>query len=314
MCFSWSLHVHRCVLSRVAAHNVPLSRIGRAKSNRGIDIVYSRAACDSWIAKIARDNAAGMQLRREYDALEQLKPWAEQLNVPQVLAWDDEPADVCLIQTLLPGTYERVTFAVSDSQAAMMRMLGAPLRWVETFVQAVRLRDPQDTRAVTEKLVRELEAGTDVRTSFPAFLDMLSADARACNTAGVPTHGDFFPGNVAYRDAGIAVYDWEGLGPGYPLQDTFSYIVNSDYCSNGRTCTWAEKYRHVFFSESAAAAIVSDVIAGARLSREAVRHCFYGFLATQLSGKGLKPSDWKPLLSELDAAGYPAPGTVMMLN
>ncbi|MFW6198924.1 MAG: glycosyltransferase, partial [Acidobacteriota bacterium] len=58
------------------------------------------------------------------------------------------------------------------------------------------------------------------------WLDMLRASFHPGSTAPVPSHGDFWPGNVFVGAGGVEVIDFEGAGVGHPWQDTGYFLVH----------------------------------------------------------------------------------------
>lgn len=261
-----------------------------------------------WVAKSAECPERARRLRDEYDALTHLAPWARELGIPEVLEWVQTEKQAVLIQSGIPGERHKIMLPTGASEAKLRRNFAKPLHWIREFQTRVSLPEPVTVAALAQRYVAELGRRAELAGDLRGVIEILENPGTTGVRSAVPCHGDFHPTNLLFPRTGLSVVDWCAFGPGFPLQDAFSILVNSDYFEAGRYCGLPENYRHVFFSGSPVRALVREQIERETSSESEARFLFYCFLATQACFDASTPVEyWRKISRELARHGYPGP-------
>jgi len=268
-----------------------------------------RTAHPLWVAKAGGDPGAIWRLRKEYEALTYLAPWAQELGIPRALEWREEGGESILIQSGMSGARGMVMLPVGASAAELRRWFDDPINWAGRFQAVVPPPQPGTISAVAERYAQVLEQATEFGGAMRGLIEILRDPASPEARSAPPVHGDFHSTNVLYVRPGLNVVDWTSFSTGFPLQDALSFLVNAIYYEPRRACTLLEKYRHAFFSKTPLCSIVRRVIESGSNTPTEARFLFYGFLATQICADADTPKEyWLEIVQYLDQHGYPAPG------
>lgn len=297
------------ILSRLRRE--PGVKICRIASGRGPII----AAFDNhtprplWIAKTASNPEHVRRVRHECEALTYLAPWSSELGIPQVLDWKGSCGQAVLIQSGVPGIPSQLALPVDAGDGFLRRHFQDTLAWTRKFQAKVPAPSAITVAELAQQLIEDLE-----RREFGSAASGLIEILRHPGTGGlrsvVPAHGDFYPANVLVVRRDLSVVDWATFGPGFPLQDAFSFLVNSDYYRRGHILQLVENYHHAFFSDSGVNRLVRGEIEAEGYSGDESRYLFYCFLATQICADTAIPRQvWLDILRYVEVAEYPAPCT-----
>jgi len=303
--------MHRAILSQIQRTAGPV-QLMRIYSERGCAIICAfneGEASPLWVAKIARNAEAIARLKREHQALSYLAPWAELLQLPRILVWEECSEDACLIMSGVAGQQMVLTLSRNASIKTVKHSFGPVVSWLHTFWLKVPPPPPATSvNRLADSLCRRIAAMEEWRDRMDGVIEVL-ARGRPCGDAPpVPVHGDFFSMNVMLSRGELHVIDWDHFTAGFPLHDLFGFIVNSQYIHARRLCAKTEAYFHVLFSQSPVSRFLRDQIRQLQVSPEIARFYFYGFLATQvLVETATPPTEWYPLLEELKRLDYPGP-------
>ena len=162
--------------------------------------------------------------------------------------------------------------------------------------------------ALSSELAEELQTQSGYGGLLDGIGEILRNAASADNRPAPLIHGDFWAMNVLFSDRLVSVIDWDHFGPGFPLEDLFSFVVYQEYVTQNRYCTTPEAYAHCFFSDSPVCRFVSRQVANG-FSPDQGRLYFYGFVGRKICRGTTPVNEWRALLERLAAAGYPAPCT-----
>ena len=263
-----------------------------------------------WVSKSASNEIGVRRLRAEYDALLYLEPCAEQMNIPRVLDWEESPDGCTLVQSGIRGKHHPAAISGSASSNELNRRFGGVVAWINRLQQAVPSPSRKSLRRLAAEFAGRLEHHPEFGRIAASLASILRNPPVLGNRNAVPAHGDFYYRNVLFSGREVGVVDWGSFGGGFPLQDKFSYVVNSDYVLNNRCGTRLQNYHHVFFSPSRACSYALGMAKGAGWNEEQTRFLFYCFLATEicLDSDQIPVSDWCEILQYLDHYGYPTPG------
>lgn len=303
--------MHSAILSRLRSD----SRVASARiaSGRGsiIGAFDDRTPHPLWIAKTARKPEDVARLRKEFEALGYLQPWSGELGIPRALEWDATDRQAVLIQSGVRGRRESVSLALDAGDAEVRKRFEEVLGWLKRFQAAVPAPAAMTVKELAEKRVEDLgsrrgEAGE----ALDGVIAVLGRVGSAGQRGAIAVHGDFYPANVLFVKPGLSVVDWSAFGTGFPLQDAFSYVANTDYYRRGRVCRLVESYRHAFFSGSRVNDLIGREIGSDGSSEQEARDLFYCFLATQICADASTPMQfWLEIARYLEPFGYPGPCT-----
>jgi hypothetical protein len=266
----------------------------------------------AWLAKVAGDPLGKRRLRREHEALRYLQPWAGQLGIPELVAWEEEAGRSCLIQGGIPGSALFYGVPHDLDEAGIKRRFQPPLEWLERFGATVPLPQPESEWSVADRHIRVVEQREDLGAARIGLVEVLRASRPAASRPALAVHGDFWVHNILYSGSRIAVCDWDGFGAGTPLQDFFSLMVNCDYYGRGQVYTMPGKYAHVCFSDSIVSRWAQRQVEKFACTAEELRFYFYCFFATQLHRYkgGIPVESLRSVLAVLAACGFPGPWTL----
>ena len=302
--------MHSAILTRLRGGSaVSLGRIasGRASIVSAFD---ARTPHPLWIAKTARRPEDVQRLRNEYEALTYLAPWCRELGIPEVLEWEAAGGQAVLIQSGVRGRREKISLPINAGDADLRRSFQDALAWVRQFQAKVPLRAAMPAGTLAERYIEDLSRRSVFGGGLSGLMDVLRRHGAAGRRSAVPVHGDFHPTNVLFVRPGLSVVDWSAFGPGFPLQDAFSFLVNSDYSRRGHICHLIENYHHVFFSDSRVNGLVRQQMEADESSGDESRFLFYCFLATQICADAVTPPQyWLDIVRYLEPFEFPGPCT-----
>lgn len=325
--------MHKLVLE-MTRHAPPGFTLSRLHLDQGALLAcfnpgMAAGAAPCWIAKIAANPEADQRLAAEADALRQLEPWAEELGVPRLLAWQTAGAEghACLIQSGRGGQHPRLTLRHGRPWAALPPPLMACGRWLGNFQRRVPPPRPGTLAQHVEESMSRCDrdvvrhAGPapllgGLRRLIPGLLSRAAGSADALPV--VALHGDFWAGNLLQRrpDGALSVVDWSGFGGGSALQDLLTCL------------SWIEPARRfegwlaVFFHPGRAREWLRERARAAAYNDITARLAFYHFLLTRMGwelGLGLQHRSrteiaaaerfWSEALSWLAQRRFPDPFT-----
>ena len=297
------------MLSTAARLRVHLSHgvAARFASSRGpiIGLMPDDDATPFWICKSATGNLGVRRLRAEYHALVHLAPWADELQVPRVISWEDADDECCLVQSGIDGLQDDTGLSTHLSEAQLNRRFLEVLAWIDKF-QTVALPGFRRVIDVAAACAAQIEGRSEFSPAAAPVIQMLRNLGSLGLRSAVPTHGDFHWRNVLQQHPGVGVIDWASFTSGFPLQDRFSYIVNNVYFEPGRYFRLVENYRHVFFSESTVCRWLASLLRSWGYSPQESSQWFYCFLASQLCLDADMPAQtWLEILDFLASHSYP---------
>jgi aminoglycoside phosphotransferase len=301
--------MHKAVLAKLKKGGPGIS-VARLMSGRRCSIVagFSPAgAAPQWVAKWSADPDGISAVRKEYEALSYLAEWTEPLGIPRVLEWEDTGGEVCLIQA---GAEGNAAFASlrADRPSPVPGFFHLAVEWSARFQKLVPLRAPAAIARVAQETANRLEAQSGYGGLFKEILGILRDAGAAADDDAVPTHGDFWAMNVLLSGRRVNVVDWDHFGPGFPLEDLFSFVIYQGYVTGNRYCTITESFVHGVFSDSPVCRFVKSQIEN-RYGLAQARLYFYGFLARRICQTNTPADEWRTLFDWLARAGYPAPCT-----
>jgi hypothetical protein len=302
--------MHKAILSRLQREAAPL-KLSRFASGRGpiLAVFDDWSGHPLWVAKTASEPLHAARLRNEYDALMYIAPWSGELGIPRVLEWQESCGEAVLIQSGVPGARGRVSLSTNASDKRLERHFQEPLAWAERFRALVPAPSGMTVGQLAERYVVDLR-GREFGNAVNGLVEILGQAGPASLRPVVAVHGDFNPSNVLLKRPGLSVVDWPTFGPGFPLQDAFSFITNTDYYGRGHVCALAESYQHAFFSSSRVSQLVRLQTEAAKCSADDSRFLFYCFLAAQICADAAVPQQtWLDILGYLQEFGYPGPFT-----
>ncbi|MGH9558528.1 MAG: phosphotransferase [Bryobacteraceae bacterium] len=302
--------VHKAVVAALKSSREPLwiSTIGSGPESCSVVMAYSQSRpYPVWVAKISPNARMSSRLSREYTALESMRPWAQELNLPVPLAWDCDPDQACLILSGLAGSPESFTLIKESGMPHGLHRLELALSWLRRFRECVPVS------AVERELDREqcvplIPDPVFEGRPFLALCELLR-DQRP-QLPSVPSHGDFWRGNLLFDGPRVTVLDWDALGLRSPLHDLVSLFSSSGYLRDGRIRQQVDTARIVelFFSETAAALRTREIVSGLDTSPDDLQRAFYSFIRHRLrSGGSESRAIWSGILRVLHGHGFPAP-------
>ncbi len=298
--------MHSAILSRL--NSSPGVTPGRIGSDRysivcGFEEGVPRPL---WVAKSGSDPGAVWRLRKEYEALTYLAPWAQELGIPQVLEWREDAGEAILIQSGMSGARGSVMLPVRASIKELHGAFDEATDWAKRFQSRVTPPESVTIGAVAERLAQKIEADAGLGGAMRGLIQILREPASAGERSAPPAHWDFHATNVLFARPGLNVVDWTSFSTGFPLQDALSFVVNAIYYLPRHTLTLLEKYQLVFFSKAPVCGLIRSLLEG----EAEVRFLFYSFLATQICADADTPKEhWLEIARYLDDHGYPAPCT-----
>lgn len=303
--------MHRAILDRAHRASSPVSLSFYPSSRGGLIAAFSsRSSGPEWVAKASERPEIVARVKKEHDALRYLEPWADELGIPRVLAWDQGSEAACLIITGAEGTPEFPRLRIGGTDIAPDALFHTPFAWLARFQKLVPPPPSTGFRQVLDEWLHDLE----FHPHMGAVADGLRAALQACEPPEWPrpvtVHGDFAACNVLRTATGVTVIDWESFGAGFPFQDVFTFVCAIPCYDGQRPCTLLEQYRHALFSISPVCRYVERYILRNGAHPRELRFAFYGFLAAHLRTQtALPPQQWLELFDYLAARGYPAPCT-----
>jgi hypothetical protein len=302
--------MHSAILRRLREE--PATQLSRIASNSASIICGfdDHTPHPVWVAKIAAGPGPVESQRREHRALRHLAPWARDLSIPEVLEWQDTGDEAVLVVTGLPGTRPPLYMSLHATASELRRRFHAPLQWLRQFQRQVTLPHHTSLSEIVREYIQRLGEHPEVGDTLHDLVEILSSPV--ADPGPVPVHGDFQPTNLLVSHQRLSVIDWSAFSPGFPFQDAFSILVNSDYFSPGRFCNLVEAYHHVFFSDSPACRLMQQEIETEVSSPAEARFLFYCFLSTQICFNTTTPRQyWHRIATHLARHGWPGPGTLL---
>lgn len=249
----------------------------------------ARGTAPLWIAKIASSATGGERLAAEAKALRELAPWAGELGIPRLLAWEAGSAagEACLIQSGLSGQHP----ALPLQRGAWTALAPAWMEcgcWLMRFQRSVPAPCRRSLAELAQEAARRSDRDAQQHPELGPLLLGLGqllaglleqAGGAAENVPGVATHGDFWAGNILRgpRDGKIQVVDWSGYGAGSALQDLLTAI--SWIAPTGRLEGW----RAAYFTPGRMREWLRDWARGAGYEDRTARLAFYHFLLVRMS-------------------------------
>jgi hypothetical protein len=274
----------------------------------------------AWVAKLACDEPRRAVLRREHGVLCRLHSHALELGAPRALAWDDGGREACLILSGLPGAIPPWQCGPGRLGSAAVRLLHHASHWIQRLqalipVVADRRQPPPTVQQLAAELISERRRIPD-QWPIAALLAAVQAECRQPPLPAVSCHGDFWVGNLLRAGRRLHVVDWNGLGPGSPLDDYWLLVTKSPPPPG--LSRWQLLERQLFRPGPLAHRLRRA--APCALPPPALRLSFYLFLARRLrweAGLALQPRtawhqeasrrEWLPVLQALEERAFPPP-------
>lgn len=298
--------MHNGILSSLKKDpHLALARFASGKDD-SINIVGAygdSAPYPVWFGKTSSLERGMGRLRMERDALAHLAPWAQALNLPSLLFFEDTGKEVCLIQSGVAGF-------PSDFHVGVGNALPVPaiqsLEWLERFQDQVTPPQMLTVSGVVDRMIEGLHSGRLQSEAIRGLAAFLQSERPGGQVKLTATHGDYWRGNVLFGPAGIGVIDWDELRTSFALEDVFTYVLSCVPYNHRTPATPIEAFQYTFFSESPGAQFLGSKARAMGLSESVVRFCFYGFVANRLVWKEFS-KDWLDLLHWLYEQKFPAP-------
>jgi Phosphotransferase enzyme family len=262
-----------------------------------------------WISKSASGETAARRIRMEYLALDHLAPWADELQIPRVIEWEETANECRLTQTGISGRQDDTGVSTHASGHTLDLKFADVFAWIDKF-ETVALPRYCTVNALAAEFAGKIENKPAIRSSATELIRLLFELRRVGHMAAVPTHGDLHWRNVLLQHPGVGVIDWATFDSGFPLQNKFSYTVNNVYFEHGRSFRLVENYHHVFFSDSPACKWLLNLVRQMGFSIEEASQLFYCFFANQLCLDAEMPvQTWLDILDFLRENRFPRLGT-----
>jgi hypothetical protein len=293
--------MHRAIAKAISQSKRKLSTsIVGGKAGVTVILSFSEARpFPEWVAKVGTGSGTSPALKREFQALELVSPWAEELGAPRALDWDEDGGSACLIVSGVDGFSEH--FGLRDE-----RSLKKALEWLERLRARLTAKDIESKLGPVDDLAwLERRAGEQ-----PPLARLHERLRKAGRHLLAPAHGDFWCGNLLFTDERLGVIDWEGLSARPALHDVFSLLTHCSFRVSGRIQldVTAQRFFELFFSNGPAALFVREVVANLKPTSAELDSAFYSFVAHSLRIKGGRYREsWLEILTGLDQRGFPSP-------
>jgi len=268
-----------------------------------------------WAAKIALTADSAALLRREYAALETLRPWASRLNIPVTLEWTGT-APSCLVTSGVSGRVYPITLPVETGSRVDGRRLRAAVDWLRLLQSTVPIDAlGRDSCGADADDLQELEREADRSPDIPELHGLCewlrhTGDART-RTA---SHGDYWAGNILFaagRDGEHpGVIDLEGFRARDRFHDLLSLFTACNYFVDRKMHDRlsAARFFQLFFSEGPAARFIRASLRELQPTEPELRRAFYLFIGNSVRVKGpTYRSSWAQIVRELAKRRFPAP-------
>jgi hypothetical protein len=275
-----------------------------------ITAAYSKASkYPVWIAKTATGSDATLLLRKEYDALEALRPWAEELNAPHVLEWECQTKGACLVASCVPGLQVRITFPLYGQVAGDTEYIESALAWLRRFRDRVPASVLDREREALQETIRALNGLAGECGAVAGILDILGSPE---TSQLAPSHGDFWYGNMRFEGTRVGVFDWDSIGTRSPVHDVFRLITSCCYRYGGEIKTPPDSIacHSLLFSDTPLSRYFRDIVSSFGLNARELHFAFYCFIADSIRISGpVVRKFWFEFASTLERNGFPAPWT-----
>jgi aminoglycoside phosphotransferase len=302
--------MHRAVASALNRSREAIAIVVNTRPGISVLLAFSRSSPSPlWVAKVSSDPKSTLSLQREYRALEVLRPWASDLNVPAIRDWVRDDRSACLIVSGVAGWTEPVGLAAETGATDDLRRLELATAWLRRFRATVPLSAVEQGIEDRGDRFPTLANDADRTVEVARLLDFLDG-CRNQETAPTPSHGDFWWGNLCFDGSRLGVIDWEGLRSGNRLHDLFVLHATLSHFEKRRLCTDVnvDIFLKRFFSKEAGACSIQKTMRAADPSSEEIRRSFYLFVATMIDlNTGAYRGPWLEILKILDRHGYPEP-------
>jgi len=260
-----------------------------------------------WVAKTAVTPEARVILEREHEALEALRPWAQELRIPQTLAWEYSTQEACLILTTVPGLHKHFTLPLYAEPGSKLKETAPALAWLEQFRERVPVQALESLQATAETL-SALEQCSGQCAALSGLADLLRKTNGGCGVAA--SHGDFYHWNILFDRGRVGVVDWDSLAARSPVHDVLSLFTGCHYQYGGRAECYLNPtiFLGLFFSESPMARQLRKVVAQFHLTDRQFRSAFYWFVGDNIRVTGgIWRETWFTIAGILEQAGFPSP-------
>lgn len=268
-----------------------------------------------WLAKFTGNETSRNRLRREHQAMVHLARHAQQLGVPQILAWKDDDTFSLLIREGMSGEADNVAIPLNAPQELFRERFDPAVEWLLRFQATISPPKAISQQAVAERLIEWLRE----RTSFhPAMGRMSLAIAGLLpkpEKPAVAVHGDFFPRNVL-KGPCAQVIDWDCFDSGLPLHDLLYLFVGADLYHNRKLVPMDHIAKAALFSEMPIRQALFGYMERLGIHDPAeIAFNVYCYLAHLLetSAGDIEEQAWMQMLHHVDRAGYPPPGTALAI-
>ena len=239
-------------------------------------LVFNEGASEPvLLLKVVRESTYQAQLQQEFAVLKRLWQRRElRGTVPQPLGLFGHAGRLVMIEAFLPGTpltvlWRRRSQRRPEAVAAHFQEAEA---WLNVLQNACRgkgppavSREPVTWQAVTLRLQQLPPPPLPGR--FLAELQKLVETYRDVKLAPVSSHGDYWPGNLFWRDTcdgHVAVADWETFNTARPPYYDFFHFLTT-YVQSYPWRLWrrpsrAERFRRGFLDDTWLARLVASSI------------------------------------------------------
>ena len=186
----------------------------------------------SLVVKLAKEPRFSPGIRQEYanlDKARELLSHARFVNLPVALGLFEVDGCAVLLESFLEGRSFLIDVAPNGGyfhRRRIAREMELAVQWVSELGQ----RSPSRTEPVSADYIAELSAA--FRSLYPTtetedhLLGRLEAAVAAARLPMLPSHGDFYGGNLLYDHGRVGIYDWTFFRDrDVPLADLVSFVV-----------------------------------------------------------------------------------------
>jgi len=256
-----------------------------------------------WVAKTSTDAAAVERFKNEAAALEFLRPWTAELNIPSLISAGCIDGEGCIIESGLGGNPRR--FVLDPSKGILSDEITAAFQWLRRFQTHVQIPDAGNSGPIANDVVlKPSPAAPREAHQLAEYLKTMPFDHRL-----VASHGDFWGGNILYSAKGLSVIDWDAFGRRSPAQDVFTFFASCQLTTSpGIEVFTLPIFKTLFFSSEPLARLLRGLVIDFGVTGEELRYQLHLFISAMLAS--IDPyyrQGWIDAASWLSEHRFPGP-------